>query len=217
MFDARDIDSALERLDQVLPRTNPEILASLRPPAAESDLDELRRCIAPYEIPQELETVLRWHDGQPRGEGVASLLPLSEGPFLGARDAAESYRFLTEKVEPWQWCPLWVPILQDRWSQTGVEIATDGPGVIVDAYFGDTEMTIESSSLAALLHATADIAEAGFLADPPYRERQRLIAARADEAGWSNWPYERTLPNDEIASHWPARWRRASGFDASGT
>jgi hypothetical protein len=105
-----------------------------------------------------------------------------------------------------------VPILQHRWSQTGVEIVPDGPGVVVEADFGNPHLTIISSSLAALLHATADMAEAGLLPNPPYSERERLIAARAEQAGWSNWPHDRIIPHDEEGSNWPERWREASGL-----
>ena len=72
--------------------------------------------------------------------------------------------------------------------------------------------TIVSSSLAALLHATADMAEAGLLPDPPYSQCERLIAARAEQAGWSHWPHDRIIPHDVEASNWPERWRAASGY-----
>jgi cell wall assembly regulator SMI1 len=221
MTDDLSIEAALERLSTWLSRDGQEVLQSLRPPATDADLDELRRAIEPYEIPPELVTMLRWHNGQPREPEPPPLLPLPEGPFLGTSDAAKSYKLLTEELEPWQWCRLWIPILQHRWSQTGVEVAPDGPGVVIEADFGNPHQAIVSSSLAALMHATADMAEAGLLLSGPssgpeyekwFRERQGLIAERADCAGWSNWPHDRILPNDEEASNWPDRWRKAGGF-----
>jgi hypothetical protein len=77
---------------------------------------------------------------------------------------------------------------------------------------GVPHLTIISSSLAALLHATADMAEAGLLPDPPHSECQRLTAARAEQAGWRHWPRDRIIPHDVEASNWPERWREASGL-----
>jgi cell wall assembly regulator SMI1 len=210
--DDLSVEAALQRLGAWMSRDGLEIQESMGPPATDRELDELRRAIEPYKVPSEVVTMLRWHNGQPREPECPPLLPLPEGPLLGAGDAAKSYKFLTEDLEPWQWCPMWVPILQHRWSQTGVEIVPDGPGVVVEADFGNPRLTIVSSSLAALLHATADMAEAGLLPDPPYSECQRLIAARAEQAGWSHWPHERIIPHDLEASNWPERWRAVSGF-----
>jgi hypothetical protein len=221
--DDLSLNAALDRLSASLADNGQEFASSLRPPASDHDLDELRRAIDPYEIPLEVVSLLRWHDGQGyRPEPDPPwLLPIESGPLLGASEAAKAYLFLRDETEPWQWCPLWLPIVQHRWWQLAVEIAADAaPGVVIDGDFGAPEVRIKSSSLAALLHATADMAETGRLRPPPsgpdyarwHAEREELIEARADQAGWTNWPYARTLPHDEQASHWPPRWRAARGL-----
>ncbi len=104
--DDLSIEAALERLSAWMSRDRLGIQESMRPPATDRELDELRRAIEPYEVPSEVVAMLRWHNGQPREPAFPPLLPLPEGPLLGAGDAAKSYKFLTEKLEPWQWCPL---------------------------------------------------------------------------------------------------------------
>jgi len=220
------IGAALDRLSAWLERPEARaIKASLREPATDADLDDLRRLIAPHELPQELVAVLRWHNGQHGDqENTPDLLPIGQGTLKGTQDIPGSYRFLTEDFEPWQWCPLWVPIQQHRWSQSGVANVESGPSVVIEADFGDPDQRIVSSSLAALLHAVADLAEEGMLFEPPengppyqewYRERKRLLEKRADEVGWEHWPHERIMVNDEQAINWPDGWRSAAGFGES--
>ena len=222
-MDEVSIGAALERLDAWCSEGDREELLALRPPATEDDLDELRRAIDPYEIPPELVALLRWHNGQERSRASRDLLPIAEGPLLGTSEAQDVNDFLRNKCEPWQWCPLWVPILQERWSQVGVEVSTEGPGIIIDASFPDPEVQVLSSSLAALLHATADMAEAGVLfsdavSGPEYRawyaERKKMMEARSEQVGWSHWPFERIVPLDEQGTDWPPHWRAARGFGA---
>jgi len=217
------IGAALDRLSAWLERPEAQaVRASLRGPATDTDLEALRRVIAPHELPEELVAVLRWHNGQQgHEEDTPDLLPIAQGTLKGTPDIPDSYEFLTRKCEPYQWCPLWVPIQQHRWSQSGVASVQSGPSVVIEADFGDPDQSIVSSSLAALLHAVADLAEDGMLksaevSGPVYRawykERSRLIEKRAEEFGWEHWPHERVMVNDEEAINWPEEWRAAAGF-----
>jgi hypothetical protein len=127
------IEAALERLTVwCASRDGRTVEASLRPPASDRDLDELRAAIAPYEIPSELETLLRWHNGQQPHPEPPALLPVEAGPLLGTGEAAEAYLWLRDEIEPWQWDPLWLPVLRERWTQLDVEIVADGPGVVIE-------------------------------------------------------------------------------------
>ena len=89
---------------------------------------------------------------------------------------------------------------------------TPDASVVVENYFGDTHLNVISSSLTAFLHATADIAVAGLLAELPYSITQEMISARADQIGWEHWPYDTKLENDLNAVNWPQPWREARGL-----
>jgi hypothetical protein len=96
------LGESLERLDELLPKREPEFWASLNPPVVESDLDALRRLLDPYALHGELVALLQWHDGQsdPKyNEGAWPLLGC--GPLLGALGACEFYKFdfLAESIE----------------------------------------------------------------------------------------------------------------------
>jgi hypothetical protein len=205
---------ALERLTTLLATDGPELLETLRPPATDRELDELRAVIDPHDIPPELESMWRWHNGQQGSpEDVPRFLPLPEGNFLGTREAADAYRFLTEETEPWQWCRLWIPLVQHRWAQSGVESVPQGPSVVVVADFGSTDTVIVSSSLAALMHGTADLFERGSWDMGNFGPKEReAVQTRSEQVGWGNWPRERVLPNDVAAANWPDHWRAANGL-----
>jgi hypothetical protein len=142
--------------------------------------------------------------------------------LLGAARAAEHYTWLLSQndvdAEERLWNPLWLPIAHHGWAQTGVEMAPDRAGVIIDAGFGDPAFVIVAPSLNAMLDVTADMLEAGIpLRAPPdlephtlWREQRQGIIDRRVE--WRAWPYDRTIDHDVDA--WPPDWRRAVGFAA---
>ncbi len=208
-----DIEGALDRLDAWLSSTREgrTVSAGLRPPATNRDIDELRDAIDPYEVPPELAKLLRWHNGEDPRSRPPHLLPLDDGgPLLGTTEIAVAYHWLLENLETWQWNPLWVPVLKHRHQQLAVVL--EGPRVILHNDFGNAHLRVLSSSLPALMHATADIAEAGFLTDLPYRECRSIIDSRADQFGWDGWRYGRQIENDLNAANWPQRWREARGL-----
>ena len=211
MAGAGDIEAVLERLDQVMAEHAPELRSSLRPPVDSRALEQLRRAVDPFELPGDVEALLRWADGQ---SSAASLPTLAScGALLSATAIVEHYRFLRNDVEDWQWCPLWVPIARDGWSQAGVEM-TENAGAVLDVHWGDPDVSVIAPSLVVLLVATADMIEAG-LSDWPvagdayteWRSRCRLILEAREE--WTEWPYDRVIAS-EIGG-WPPHWRVAAG------
>jgi hypothetical protein len=207
-----DIAAALERLSAVLPKGAPELWGSLRPPVSSADLDVLRRATDPYELPDDVVTMLRWADGQEYG---GPWWPsISCGALLSAARAAEHYTWLRDATEEGQWNPLWLPVAHAGWNQAGVEMAVDRPGAVIDASFSDPDVSVVAPSLGAMLDATADMIEAGLSVEHPYdfdelRRRAELLDARED---WVTWPYDRVIAS-EVAG-WPAHWRVAIGLDA---
>lgn len=188
------------------------------PPVAEGDLEELREAVRPYEVPQDLVTLLMWADGQ----SIAGwwLPSINCGPLLSAKRAAEFYTWLCKETESWQWNPLWLPIAHEQWYQAGMEMTTDRPPVLIDASFPDPQVRVIAPSLAAALHGTADLIEAGLplrprnQSGPAWEEwdaqRREIVAARNDREGWSNWRYDRWIASDPRG--WPPHWRAAVGL-----
>ena len=199
------IEPVLERLTSVLRAKAPQVWASLRPSATDSDLDELRRTIAPHEIPTDLAALLRWADGQADG---APWWPSMEcGPLLNARRAAEHYTWLRENVEDWQWSAAWLPIAHEGWNQAAFEIAAAGPGVVIDVSFPDAASLL-APTLAAMLDITADMLDAGITQEAfddarVWRARRAELSDQRPE--WRLSPYPRIVAT--TIADWPAHWR----------
>jgi hypothetical protein len=214
---ARGLEAALERLARVLPTRAPELWASLAPPVGASELDELRRAVEPYEPPEELELLLSWADGQ---RHLAPSWPSMDcGPLLGASRAAAEYRNLTKEFEECPWLSLWLPIAASGWSTAAVEMTVDRPGVVLDGSFPDPQTRIIAPSLAELMEATADLAEADLavgIDGPPERflawraAREQVMETRFAGEGWEGWPYDRIIAFEPVG--WPAHWRQAAGL-----
>lgn len=60
MRDGLGIDVALKRLEEVLPVHAPVVWSSLRPGVGDDDLGALSAVVAPYALPTEVVTFLRW-------------------------------------------------------------------------------------------------------------------------------------------------------------
>ncbi len=160
MADARPIgtlEEELARLDGILPEHDPELAASLNPPVLDKDLGILRALVDPHELPSEIETLLRWHDGQSRNRSW----PLIEaGPLLSAAQIAEHHRHMGEMCEPFQWSDSWLPVAHEGWYTTVVECALPLAGMVIDASFPDTPSP-KAFSLAVVMGRACDLLEAG--------------------------------------------------------
>lgn len=201
---------ALERLDRVVPD---DVRASLRPPVSEDDLDALRIAVGPFEVPDDVVTLLRWADGQ-ESLGDPWWPLLDAGVLESAVAAAHSYRWLCTETEDWQWNPLWLPVVRAEHVQAAVEMTADRPGVVLDGSFG-TEVTVVAPSLVAVIAGTAEMLEAGVPFYPPdhgdygaWRSSQQAILDAAP--GWARWPYDRIIAGQVAA--WPRHWRAAQGL-----
>ena len=199
------IEPVLARLTAILRKNAVPVWESMRPAVADADLEALARVIHPYEIPPDLEALLRWADGQADG---AHWWPSMEcGPLLSARRAAEHYSWLRENVEDWQWSAAWLPIAHEGWCQAAIELAPDGPGVIIDASWPDPAWLL-APTLAAMLEITAEMVEAGitveaFVDARDWRAtRNQLSDARPE---WEICPYPRVVSTN--TADWPAHWR----------
>lgn len=220
------IEHVLDRLGDAVQRHAPDVWETLRPGAGETELAVLRKAVRPHKLTGDVTALFRWADGQERG---GPWWPGMEcGPLLSTAAAAEQYAFMTERLaEPWQWSALWVPIAHEGWHTAGVEIAPDGPGVVIDGSFPEPPRVI-APTLATLLDVTADMVEAGIGSSATYANaiawrqtraelmdarpewraigKSRLAGSLADAVRQTaSWPRERTLGTD--VGNWPPDWR----------
>ena len=160
MADARRIgalEEELARLEAVLRRHDPELAGTLNPPVGEDGLEMLRRLILPYALHHDIETLLRWHDGQ---QPARSWPVIESGPLLSAARMAEHHRRMGETCEPFQWSRSWLPVAHEGWYTTVVECALPLAGMVVDASFPDPPSP-KAFSLAVVMGRVCDLAEAG--------------------------------------------------------
>lgn len=199
------IEPVLDRLTSILRKSAPQVWESLRPAVTDSDLDALRRAIDPYEIPTDLIAMLRWADGQ--ADGAIWWPSMECGPLLSARRAAEHYTWLRQNVEDWQRSAAWLPIAHEGWNQAALEIAPQGPGIVIDASFPDPARLL-APTLAVMLDITAEMIEAG-ITQEAFADAGVWRAKRAElsdrRAEWELCPYPRVVAT--TIADWPAHWR----------
>jgi hypothetical protein len=205
--DSATMEEALERLDRLMPERAAELWTSRRPPVTDADLDRLRRAVAPYELPADLITLLRWSDGVP-GDWWPSL---SVGALLGAGLAADLYERMwkASREDPTVgiWSRCLVPVFQEGWWQGGLEMVDDRPGVIVDGSNPDSPFTVIAPSLLAAVDVVGGMLALDVCLDPVAELERDVLMARRRE--WATWPYDREP--GRRPEGWPPHWR--AGLD----
>jgi hypothetical protein len=162
----------LERLDALLDKHEPVFAVTLNPPATQDEIDALRAAVRPHEIPQELEMIYRWHNGQADGAPWWPLL--DHGPLLSIAAAIE-HRDVLVKVceEPFQWSEAWFPITHASWAQLAVQLSEPLKGLVIRAGFPDPPAPV-ADDLTAVMQAVCIVLDAGL---PLFEEEPRT-------AGW---------------------------------
>lgn len=196
---------ALRRIDRDLPTLAPELWSSLRGPADDAAIDDLRSAVAPAPLPEELETLLRSHDGQPTHD--VWWPTLYRGPLLGARDLVKQVTFFRTCTEPWQWSAAWIPVTQEQWYQAALDSVPERSGTIIDASWPDTPRAV-APTLADAVDAAVDLARAGLLptSDEDITRRRERTAFLADlwRAGWASSDFASGAEIDP--ADWPDEW-----------
>ncbi|MCE3602881.1 SMI1/KNR4 family protein [Massilia sp. P8910] len=105
------LSTYLARIDERITTDKPHLAEGLLPGADENDLAILRQTIfEPAEVPEDLATFFRWHNGQ---SGYESLSPLDNRMLMSIDDVIDTCSFLSSPDEdiqqPWQ--DNWLPIL----------------------------------------------------------------------------------------------------------
>jgi hypothetical protein len=218
------VEEVLARLDEVLPLHASWLAESLRPPVTETDLEALRSAVAPYDLPPEVVTMLRWHDGQAEEAWWPSFLgylPFDRAEWLARHHTARRSLYLDDVDDSNPFPPNLLPLTWHSWSLYCLELSNDVTRGVVDATL-DSDLSIVLPSLAALLEATADLAEAGLITNHVdidawpnfYKRAVPIVQATCERhsagswafAGWTrgdSWP---TLSRSGDA--WPSHWTR---------
>lgn len=204
---AERMSAALRRIELDLPPLAPALWSSLRGPAEDAALDDLRSAIAPAPLPAELETLLRSHDGQSAGGDWWPTLDC--GPLLGARDVVKQTAFFRTRTEPWQWSAAWIPVAQTGWYQAALDSVPSRSGTVINASWPDTPRAV-APTLADALEGVIDLARAGLLPthDDGLSRRRERHAFLSDL--WR--PCGRRASSNRVPRSTPAGGRR-SGVD----
>ena len=205
--------AAIARLETLWPG-RAKALGPRPAPVTDKDLQALADTVAPWHLPDDLVALLQWADGMTRQPWLPSL---SAGPLLSAREIALQYE-LEADMGGDDALRFLLPLTHAGWWGTAVEIFGGAPNVVMDVSTHDGEINVLAPSLASVLEATADLADAGLLDHEPgdqpggdWESRCREISkARFESEGWPHWPYHRTIGDPD---GYPPHWRQALGLD----
>jgi cell wall assembly regulator SMI1 len=101
----------LEKIDELLAVAYPKVLKSLQAGARDDEIKALKeQCFADKEIPLDLLTLYRWHNGQ---LGHYALNPDDNRTLLPIKEVIEAWNFLNDPMEDiLQPCARsWIPVL----------------------------------------------------------------------------------------------------------
>lgn len=157
------VSEAITRLEHLLPLHEPDLWASLQPPATPDAVDALRATIAPHDLPSDFVEVLSWRNGGPWGGPWWPILEC--GHLLSTDEIIDHYRWLCGNTDEWQWRRSWLPIAHDGWNQCGIELDGEQRGLVVNGSFPDPPAPW-APSLVAVLHATCAALEAKLPSQP---------------------------------------------------
>jgi hypothetical protein len=212
------MSDTLAELEHALARHAPHLLAELPPPVTDHDLAALADSVAPYELPDDLITLLRWHDGTGEGDWLwphFATVGLSRASLI-ARDYPD-YRDMTdEAAETPSWPRSWLPIGAAAYGLVVLDLDPTIGGVLLDPGDG---IEIVSPNLQASLDVTISLLNAGIqLVDPAMEDVDGdsigwMTAmrghARSCSYDWSGWPYDLRLSHRPDT--WPEPWRASLG------
>jgi cell wall assembly regulator SMI1 len=159
----------LSRPERWLAKHRPRFLKSLQPGASEVELQALQAELG-LELPEELRTLLAWHNGQ--GEGYAGRFE-ENWLFLGTERIASAKRDLDLQApgngDRTGWRPEWIPFLDDDGGDY-LCLDTGAPGVPVRAFWlGQPEHPVVAPSLTDWAEEFVKAVEAGEYHEEPER------------------------------------------------
>lgn len=150
----------MRAIDRALAKTHPDVFDTLRPGATDEALERLRRqCFGVKALPQELELLFRWHDGQEE-DGV--VIYDENRTFLPIEQVVEFHRFLADPeadiLRPY--LPSWIPL---TWNGAGDHLVYVSSGEDAGALWGywhdDPDQGVEYDTLQEWLDEVLGAAE----------------------------------------------------------
>lgn len=150
----------LERFEAALRQRFPEALHAMKPGLDDDGIASLAALIAPFDLPEQLVTLYRWHNGSERGV------------FAGW--TMESLEALTEQRQlylgaPFNEPPVWLHIFRAEYTYVVAEVEIRGRGDYDPSiWWGDTHdggLIRAFDSLETLVATCADLVEEDILAE----------------------------------------------------
>jgi hypothetical protein len=183
----------LHRLDSVLAEVAPASLAAMEPGLDDAGIERFQRSVAPFGLPEQLETLYRWHDG-----GAANVLGTWAFSSLDWVLVARAHA-LSQLGDP----PAWLGF--DRENPLEF-VGLDVPGTITDpsvwsGWYDDDKVQRDYDSIEALVETSLDLFARG--------EFEVL------ESGWIIWrldelgvePFRLARNPTSFKFTYPAPWR----------
>jgi hypothetical protein len=207
---SRDVDSAIDRLDEALRAAG---LAGLEPPSDVATIAELDEAVAPYAVPAELRRFWERVDAEripvftfPMIRGPATALQLLQG--LRDIDAA------TPLVMP----PVLLPVDYASHCYGVIELASEWSEGGTTFEWEFDAIPLVSHSLAGRIEVLAELLSQGrFEPGDGYAvldhraEREKRLARLASGSPHPVYGDQHAIPSR--LESWPAHWLRASGID----
>jgi len=159
------IPAVLERLERWLAGRRPRYLSGLNPPATAAQLKELAARLG-RPVPEELQALLSWHDGQ--GEGFVGAFE-EHWLLMGCQDIADAKKPLDADAAQTGWRSEWIPFLDDD-AGNYLCLDTAAANRPVRAFYpGKAEHPVLAPSLAAWLADFVTQVEQGTYVEEPER------------------------------------------------
>ena len=163
---ASDLPGVLARVDQWLHEHRPRIAGTLLPPATSEQLDQAEKQLG-RPFPEELRTLLSWHNGQ-RDDVQGAF----ERCFflMSAEQIVEAVRDLTlSPAAPTAWQASWIPFLEDS-SDSFVVLDSQQPEAGVrDVWRGQQEHPVVAPTLTDWAGGFLEGLEQGAYVEDPER------------------------------------------------
>jgi cell wall assembly regulator SMI1 len=145
---SRVFEENLRNIDRRILAKAPKVAAGLRPGAQDDELALLKTAFFDgKDLPRDLETFFRWHDGQ---TGYESLSPLDNRMLMSIAEVIDTWEFLSNPQEDVQqpWDKGWIPLLANGAGDYVVYVAGgEREGQLLSYRHDDSSRPLEFSSI----------------------------------------------------------------------
>ncbi|MCA0350810.1 MAG: hypothetical protein LCH85_02325 [Chloroflexi bacterium] len=203
--DQQPLMQLLAELDTFLEQHAPDLYGQLRPGVTEDQIDRLNVLLAPLQLPDDVATLYRWHNGTANGMEL-----FGDPDFLPLEEALAAYRDALLLGVEFTWCAVWFPIGQG--NDTRYIPLADQPTdqtLVLLHFVQDPSMEREYSSITAMVRIWLAAYQTGVIAIDSVTgwwrcDQQQLELLRQRYDPQVNLPQGYDLYERDT---WPAAWR----------